>query len=429
MNKEVRRGKSPLKLSFTGKEEHEEFQSLGLLRSSKYFIVEAGWLEAWAQSLSSGTEIAKMRTQSLLDSGALRQNLRYPKDYKILNIQQWIFLNAKYGSEPPIELKSPFDLKSISDSTSAPHYLSSPCTTRTSIDSLSGLKDSSFKVSTSKNFESLESTSLSLNVFGFLAISQEMRNPLAFFNVLIGIQAFRSLIQDCDFEQSEKTAKNFEFFRVLKNLIEKIVFKKFCVVKSDRFERVLKQVTRGSHGWGKVLKRVDGKLGLRGLCDLARVVLVERKVCAGCGFVESRRREKLEIEVEVHKSVQEAVECFEGFRFLQERCPGCDGFLQADWKIEKTGNIVYININRERELPYHFKVWSKIKYKKILALLGKKFTLFSVICENPGNQNELTLFCKRGKGWYLFKDNLASKVTLIEALNQTAVGLLYVELT
>lgn len=428
MSKLVIRGKSPLKLSFTGKEEHEEFQALGLLKSSKYFIIESEWLESWTQALFSGTQISKMRTQNLLDSGRLKQSLRYPKDYKILNIQQWIFLNAKYGSEPPIELKSPFDLKSVSDSISVPHYLSSPCTTRTSLESLSTLKDSSFKLSTSKNFESLESTSINLNVFGFLALRQDLRNPLAFFNVLIGIQAFRCLIQDFEVDKREKIGKNFEFLQVLKKLIEKIVFKKFCVVKSERFERVLMEGLKGNYGWSKVLKRVESKFGLLGLCDLVKVDLVQRKICKDCGVEESSRREELGIDLEVHKSVEKAIEYFESLRFLEERCEACDGFLQGDWKIEKTGHIVYLKINRERELPYHFKVWNKIKYKKILDISGKKFTLFSVICENPGNQNELTLFCKRGKGWYIFKDNLASKVTLIEALNQIAIGLVYAEL-
>jgi hypothetical protein len=411
------RRKSSLKLEFSSKEEQSEFHSLGLLKSSKYFIVESSWFESWQSSLSSGESPGVMRTESLLQGSSLKAGLKYPKDYKILNIQQWIFFNAKYGSESPIELKSPFDLKSVSSSVSIPHYLSSPCTTRASLESLSTLKSKPFQLN---QVETTETSTFFCNIFGFFAVSPELNKSLIFLNVLLGLQVFQNFLQ------SSKTSR---FLQVLNKLVLKMMNEKFCILKSVSLESLMKVVgMKKDFEWADVLNVVCREGENDQVSQSVKVLVEMKSECFSCGKVDLEMIDVWNVELQIHKNLEIAVkETFDDAR-IEGNCEYCKEFLCRNRKVVQVRDVICFKLVRKRDIPYTYKVWNKMRYRKIMEILGKIFTLNAVVCEDPRNEEVFTIYVKRGKSWFLFKENNANRVSLAEVLDQIAVVLIYVKL-
>lgn len=411
----VKEKRNLIKLDFLPEEEKEEFSTLGNLKSGKYFAIEARWFNLWIEYINGGQHPGPIKTQGLLNSSGFRRDLRYPKDYKVLNLQQWIFLYSIYSSEAPIELVNPFELNIVPASSSVAHYLSTPVTERMGLDTLTSLQSCLF---TENTIEIPQHPEIFQKNVGFI---QSLDNYSVYFcvlNTLIAQNTMKKLI-------------SFYFkgiFTVICRVLEKMSKEKFSIVHSSLIDQfVIEHLNSDKNDpWVQVLNKFDSESETLDFSSAAGIVVNNEISCQKCCVIKNELQKVFYLDIDVHRKLQDSLMHFGEAQKSDTECEQCGGIMVNKSEIIDSSEIVCLKINRFRTIPYLYKIFGKVKYRKNIRFCNKDYTLLAVIThEGPAENNCYSLTCKRGKSWYNYSNTGLTKLTLSEALNKIALYLIY----
>ena len=415
----VKYKKSPIKLDFLPEEEKEEFSVLGNLKSGKYFAIEADWFNKWIDYLNGAQYPGPVKTQGLINSAGFRRDLRYPKDYKVINLQQWIFLFSKYNSESPIELTGPFELNIVSSSTSVAHYLSTPVTDRMGLDTLASV--SSF-IHSENTMEQIQIPEKFPQCVGFIRSLDSYLQYSCILNALMSLNAILKLIYNY---------KDKRIFIVFHRVVERMVKERYSVIHSIQIDQFITE-NFGNHDvnpWEQVLNQLDCESQSKDFSSLAQICVQNKISCKNSCLVSKNLQYVLSLDLEVSRKIQDSLNSFGEIEKNTEKCKECGEIMVKKSDILESSEVVCFKICRLRKIPYLYQVFSKVNYRKNIKFCGKKYTLSSVLSHNgPAETNSFSLTCKKGKSWYSITNSESYKVSLKDALNKIALILIYTRL-
>jgi len=407
---------NPIRLDFLPEEEKEEFSILGNLKSGKYFALEAGWFDKWIDYLNGGQYPGPVKTQGLMDRAGFRRDLRYPKDYKVVNLQQWIFLFSKYNSESPIELTGPFELNIVPSPTSVAHYLSAPVTTRNGLDTLVSVNSCIYTENTIEVVPIPEN--FPKNV-GFIRGLDSHLQYSCLLNALMSINAILKLVY---------TYKDKRTFIVFHRVVERMTKERYSIIHSAQINQFITENfgNQDIDPWEQVLNQLDFESQSNSFSSLVQICVENQKSCKNSCEVSKNLEKILSLNLEVNRSLQESLKIFEEPRKTCDKCGKCGEILVKKSEALESSEIICFKLCRLRKIPYLYQVFSKVKYRKNIKFCGKNYTLASVISHDvPAETNSFSLTCKKGKSWYLITNAEASKLSLKDALNKIALILIY----
>ncbi|OMJ87247.1 hypothetical protein SteCoe_11094 [Stentor coeruleus] len=444
-----------IKINFTHDEERQELERLGNIKHSKYFAVDTKWFNAWVNHMDGGPDPGPIKTTSLILNGKIKSNLRYGPDYRILNLQQWIFLHAKYDSEPPLKLLNPFVDTAISKDCCIAHFLAAPVTERMGPEIFTAKSqevrcvDNSFPLGISEN----PSQELGDRTFSQKKLIFSVQLPEKYSYIMAVLNALLSKKEVCEFFLTKKggpltriirfflTKKGGPLTRIISSLVAMIISKNYTIIISNKLTEYLNDIDycrlgtikSDSHSdkpIGSFLNfffdRIDEETNSAFFQDLSSVVLQKNYSCSACQMSKIKQKALFTLEISVHKSIQEALTFLTEPIKSKNKCKQCRNVITKKTEIFQTSQLLVINIKRFREIPYRHKNSAYTKITKNFEICRKKYTLCAVIShDGEADGGKYLCYCKRGKTWYLCCENGVLRIPLAEVLKKIAFQLVY----
>lgn len=435
-DKKSRKMLCSIKTSYSPEEELEEVEKLGELRGSRYYAVDTNWILDWVSHLKGAEHPGPIRTSSLMDAGKLKKNSKYGSEYRIFNLQQWIFLYSKYKSEPPIELSNPFMSNATTNECSIAHYLYAPETSRVlESEEISNIKpeiDFPSSLPAFKNTESelsiLKTPSIDLflsetvkikkKVF-CISLSEKYDLVSCVLNGVIGIEDLGNKISG--------TAKG-ELCLILCSITKKIKEHNYAVIKCTKLEKYLDNYYNDSSKdfIGFILTQLTKETNDNWFQKLSLIDITEYIACNSCSAQSRNLYTTDHLLLDCHKSLPDAFKYFSETTKLSSLCSSCGTSNVMTKEISATSSVLIITIDRFRSLPYPYKICTYTKFSKSLEINKKKYNLYAVIThEGPIETGKYISYCKRGRSWYSCSESVTSKSSFPHIVKQLAYKLIY----
>lgn len=429
-----------IKTIFTHDEERQELEKLGNTKHSKYFAVDTKWFNAWVNHMDGGPDPGLIKTTSLILNGRIKPNLRYGPDYRILNLQQWIFLHAKYDSEPPLELLNPFIDTAISKDCCIAHFLATPVTERMGPEIFAAKSqevrciDNSFPSGISENpSQELGDRNFLQKKFVF-----SVQLPERYSYIMAVLNALLSKKEVCEFFLTKKGGP---LTRIISSLVAMILSKNYTIIISNKLTEYLDDIDYCRLGAIKSDRHSDKPIGIfldfffdkideetntTFFQSLSSIVFQKNYTCIACQESKINQKTLFTLEIDVHKSIQEALAFLSEPIKSKNKCKQCRNFMAKKTEILQTSQLLVFDIKRFREIPYKHKNSMYTKINKNFEICRKKYTLCAVIThEGEADRGKYLCYCKRGKTWYLCCENGVLRTPLAEVLKKIAFQLVY----
>lgn len=419
-----------IKLNYTSEEERAELETLGKIKISRYFAIEAKWYSGWINHMEGGPDPGPIGTSSLISYGRPKTNLQYGLDYCILNLQQWIFLHAKYGSEHPLELLHPYVDTTFTDNCCVAHFLSTPVTERSELNIIAPARSQEFH--SNNNSVSLPlSENLSID-FGNKNFLQKkfvfcIQLPEKYDSVMAELNALLSIKNICQFFIKKKGGV---LTKIIGGLVTMILNKNYAIVKSVKLVEYLDEYFPNPQAsfFDYLFLKVDEETQLPFFQTLSSVTFHTTYTCPSCQDSNTYENIFTSLNIEAHKSIQAGITFFSEPIQSKSKCKQCKNPLIKKAELVSTGQLLIVNIRRFREIPYKYKVSTHTRISKNQEICGRKYTLSAVIThEGDAEAGKYLCYCKRGKSWYICCENGVFRAALADVLKKVALKLVYFE--